>query len=94
MPLIVGALNTTAVPLFTLKFSLVLVNKLIPTISKLNLLNQLGSLLFEDKEILYTGEAAMTRVISKVWTAVNCVIIACESWTAITPPIPNPSFFT
>ena len=36
----------------------------------------------------------MTRVISKVWTAVNCVIIACESWTAITPPIPNPSFFT
>ena len=63
MPLIVGALNTTAVPLFTLKFSLVLVNKLIPTISKLNLLNQLGSLLFEDKEILYTGEQLGTAIL-------------------------------
>ena len=46
MPLIVGSFNTNGIPLFTLKFALFLVSKLIVTIGKLGLLNHLGSLLF------------------------------------------------
>lgn len=35
LPLVVGSLNTNGIPLFTLKFALFVINKLIPTIAKL-----------------------------------------------------------
>ena len=48
-----GSLNTNGIPLFTLKFALFLINKLIPTIAKLELLPAVGCLLFEGKDVLY-----------------------------------------
>lgn len=53
LPLVVGSLNTTGIPLFTLKFALFVVNKLIPIIGKLGLLPDLGSLIFESKDVEY-----------------------------------------
>jgi hypothetical protein len=46
VPLVVGSLNTTGFPLFTLKFALFVLIKLIPTIAKLGLLEAFGDLLF------------------------------------------------
>jgi hypothetical protein len=63
LPLIVGSLNTNGIPLFTLKFALFVINKLIPTIAKLGLLPVFGSLLFEDKDILYHDEQLGTAVL-------------------------------
>jgi hypothetical protein len=42
LPLVIGSLNTNAVPLFTLKFALFIINKLVKTITNLGLLNKLG----------------------------------------------------
>ena len=51
MPLVVGSFNTQSIPLFTLKFALFITSKLIPTIGKLSLLNQLGLLFFSNLDI-------------------------------------------
>ena len=64
MPLIVGSFNTNGIPLFTLKFALFLVSKLIPTIGKLGLLNDLGSLLFEEKEVFYEDRQLSTAILN------------------------------
>jgi hypothetical protein len=63
VPLIVGSFNTNGIPLFTLKFALFVVSKLIPTISKLGLLPDLGSLLFEDKPVKYEDSQLSTAIL-------------------------------
>lgn len=63
LPLVVGSLNTNSIPLFTLKFALFLINKLIPTIAKLNLLPDLGTLLFEDRDVEYQDQQLGTAIL-------------------------------
>ena len=58
-----GSFNTNGIPLFTLKFALFVVSKLITTISKLDLLQDLGSLLFEDRHIRYEDEQLSTAIL-------------------------------
>jgi hypothetical protein len=53
IPLVVGSLNTNGIPLFTLKFALFILNKLGKTIANLDLINELGSILFASQEITY-----------------------------------------
>jgi hypothetical protein len=53
VPLVVGSLNTSGIPLFTLKFSLFILNKLIKTLRSLDLLGELGQLLFVSQTVTY-----------------------------------------
>lgn len=59
----VGSLNTNGIPLFTLKFALFLINKLMPTIAKLNLLTDLGNLLFLEKDVEYQDQQLGTAIL-------------------------------
>lgn len=53
VPLVIGSLNTTGIPLFTLKFALFILNKLIKTLKNLDLLAELGELLFLNQTVAY-----------------------------------------
>lgn len=53
MPLLVGAIRSEKIPLFTLKFSLLTINKLIPTLNNFSLLSCFVKLLFFDEEAIY-----------------------------------------
>jgi hypothetical protein len=64
VPLIVGSFNTNGIPLFTLKFALFLLGKLIPIVAKMDLLPLLGSLLFEEKDVEYEDEQLSTAILS------------------------------
>lgn len=51
IPLLIGALNTQGVPLFTLKFALFILTKLGKVLTNFGLVNHLGDLLFTNVEI-------------------------------------------
>jgi hypothetical protein len=53
VPLVVGSLNTNGIPLFTLKFSLFILDKLLKTMRNLDLLGPLGELLFVNQTVTY-----------------------------------------
>lgn len=53
IPLVIGSLNTNGIPLFTLKFSLFILNKLIKTFRNLDLLSEFGQLLFVSQTVSY-----------------------------------------
>jgi hypothetical protein len=53
VPLVVGSLNTSGIPLFTLKFALFILNKLLRTMKNLELLGELGQLLFVSQVVSY-----------------------------------------
>lgn len=54
IPILIGSLNTQGVPLFTLKFALFILTKLVKTLSNFKLLNYFGDLLFSNVEVNYS----------------------------------------
>ena len=53
-PLLIGSIRNDKMPLFTLKFSLFALNKLVPALHGLGLLETLVSLLFFDENVVYS----------------------------------------
>jgi hypothetical protein len=63
VPLVIGSLNTNGIPLFTLKFALFILNKLVKTVANLGLLNRVGSLLFKDQEVSFNDNQLGTAIL-------------------------------
>lgn len=63
LPLLIGSLNTKGIQLFTLKFSLYIITKLIKVITNMGLLNQLGKLLFTNQKIVYYDDQLETTAL-------------------------------
>ena len=60
LPLLAGSLNHKSIPLFTLKFALFIVGKLSTVFLRLNLLPQLGDLIFGTARLHFTEEQLST----------------------------------